>query len=737
MGNETYSEGFVYDDHGRLTSKSVTLANGTQTTMTNTYDALSRLSSQTRPMSQITYSYLAGANGTTTGLVSAVTHSKVGSNSFSPITFGYAYDELGYITSYTQTGKQAVTYGYDVQGQLTSVSDPNQDLYYSYEYDTYGNIRSAEAHGSYHISDDYTNDYEYNNPKWLDLLTGFNDELIIYEGQSIVNGEIVGDPTSGNPISYFNGTRWEFVWENGRQLASASTTDGDTTIDIDYTYDINGLRTSKTVTRTTGGGTAHTHEYTSAVTAPTCTTAGYTTYTCDCGESYVDNLVDALGHNYVQSGNVYTCSRCGDSYTGHEHSYTEETTQPTCTTAGYTVYTCSCGDSYTVDIPALGHNYVLVNQTGNVATYECSRCGHRYTAVIPIDPNPPVEYGLRNGNVTVTTEHHEYIYASGQLLREVITTTDAEGNVTTETLDFTYDASGSPYTLTYTNGTASPVTYYYVVNLQGDVIWLVSANGATVAEYAYDPYGRVISATGTMAEVNPLRYRGYCYDAETEFYYLQSRYYDPTICRFINADGYASTGQDFLGCNMFAYCGSNPILCSDPTGELFCLATALFIGTAILIGGVLGAASAKSTGGNLVEGAIEGAITGGIAAACAVFVPVAVTALAPATAAASTIAVVSTVATPVVAGTLGAGVDVAVQTAAHAFGNGSLDGFEVDWARAAKTGVTTAISSAAPTVVDPAGGIENAVCATVVNFDVSALIVVADIIFTRFVLMPQ
>ena len=276
--------------------------------------------------------------------------------------------------------------------------------------------------------------------------------------------------------------------------------------------------------------------------------------------------MDALGHNYVQSGNVYTCSRCGDSYTGHEHSYTESTTEPTCLTAGYTVYTCSCGDSYTVEIPALGHNYVLVNQTGNVATYECSRCGHRYTAVIPIDPNPPVEYGLRNGNVTVTTERHDYVYASGKLLREVITTTDAEGNVTTETLDFTYDASGSPYTLTYTNGTASPVTYYYVVNLQGDVIRLVSANGATAAEYAYDPWGRVNSATGTMAEANPLRYRGYYYDAEMEFYYLQSRYYDPAICRFINADGYASTGQGFLGQNMFAYCNNSPITQSDPTG---------------------------------------------------------------------------------------------------------------------------------------------------------------------------
>ena len=180
---------------------------------------------------------------------------------------------------------------------------------------------------------------------------------------------------------------------------------------------------------------------------------------------------------------------------------------------------------------------------------------------------PPTEYGLGLTVESVETERHDYVYASGQLLREVITTTDAEGNVTTETLDFTYDASGSPYTLTYTNGTASPVTYYYVTNLQGDVIRLVSANGATVAEYWYGPYGEVLTATGTMAEVNPLRYRGYYYDAETELFYLQSRYYDPVICRFVNADGYASTGQGFLGWNMFAYCSDNPINCIDSTGR--------------------------------------------------------------------------------------------------------------------------------------------------------------------------
>ncbi len=351
----------------------------------------------------------------------------------------------------------------------------------------------------------------------------------------------------------------------GRQLESMTVETDTEELGISYSYDMSGMRSSKTVVY--GVGEAHTHEYTSAVTAPTCTTAGYTTYTCDCGESYVDNLVDALGHNYVQSGNVYTCSRCGDSYTGHEHSYTEETTQPTCTTAGYTVYTCSCGDSYTVDIPALGHNYVLVGQSGNVATYECSRCGHRYTAVIPVDPQPPVEYSLRSSNTV--TEHHEYVYMSGLLMRETITTT-ANGTSTTEVLDFVYGSGSTPLALVYTNGTANPVTYYYVTNMQGDVVKMVTAGGTVVASYAYDAWGKVLSATGSMAEVNPIRYRGYHYDAEIGMYYLQSRYYDPAVKRFINADGVTTTGQGFLGQNMFAYCNNSPQNYVDSSG---CAAT--------------------------------------------------------------------------------------------------------------------------------------------------------------------
>ena len=109
-------------------------------------------------------------------------------------------------------------------------------------------------------------------------------------------------------------------------------------------------------------------------------------------------------------------------------------------------------------------------------------------------------------------------------------------------------------------------TYYYITNLQGDVMELVDANGNTVASYTYSPYGKVLTAEGALAETNPLRYRGYYYDSESGLYYLQSRYYDPNTGRFINADSYAGTGQGVLGYNMFAYCNNTPIQFKDQAG---------------------------------------------------------------------------------------------------------------------------------------------------------------------------
>ncbi len=102
------------------------------------------------------------------------------------------------------------------------------------------------------------------------------------------------------------------------------------------------------------------------------------------------------------------------------------------------------------------------------------------------------------------------------------------------------------------------------------MVAILDDTGNPVVEYTYDAWGNLLSTTGSMANTlggsNPLRYRGYVYDTETELYYLQSRYYDPEIGRFINADVYVSTGQGALGNNMFAYCRNNPVKRVDVSG---------------------------------------------------------------------------------------------------------------------------------------------------------------------------
>ena len=134
-----------------------------------------------------------------------------------------------------------------------------------------------------------------------------------------------------------------------------------------------------------------------------------------------------------------------------------------------------------------------------------------------------------------------------------------------KTIDFVYDENNQPLAMKYNN-----TLYYYVLNAQGDVVRIVDGSRSVVASYTYDPWGKIISSSGTLADINPLRYRGYYYDSETGFYYLQSRYYDPEIGRFINADSYASTdATGLLSTNMFAYCENNPVMRVDPTGELF------------------------------------------------------------------------------------------------------------------------------------------------------------------------
>ncbi|MGO5166250.1 RHS repeat domain-containing protein, partial [Candidatus Paralachnospira sp. LCP21S3_H12] len=134
-------------------------------------------------------------------------------------------------------------------------------------------------------------------------------------------------------------------------------------------------------------------------------------------------------------------------------------------------------------------------------------------------------------------------------------------------LDFFYDANGLPLGFKK-NGTV----YYYILNLQGDVVGILDREGTQVVGYRYDPWGKLLSCTGELADsigaINPLRYRGYYYDSESGLYYLNSRYYDPETGRFLNADSYISTGQGILGHNMFTYCLNNPVNKKDAKGTI-------------------------------------------------------------------------------------------------------------------------------------------------------------------------
>ena len=158
-------------------------------------------------------------------------------------------------------------------------------------------------------------------------------------------------------------------------------------------------------------------------------------------------------------------------------------------------------------------------------------------------------------------------YYNGSLL---IGMTVGSGS-STRILRFSYDSSGSVVAVDYStdNGTTFN-TYYYLRNAQNDIVKLIDKTGATVVLYTYDSWGKLLSTSGSLASTlgknNPFRYRGYVYDEETGFYYLQSRYYNPEVGRFISSDVLLSTGQGVLGHNAYAYCLNNPVNMSDGCG---------------------------------------------------------------------------------------------------------------------------------------------------------------------------
>ena len=136
-----------------------------------------------------------------------------------------------------------------------------------------------------------------------------------------------------------------------------------------------------------------------------------------------------------------------------------------------------------------------------------------------------------------------------------------------ERFDFFYDDAGDLLGFKYGGN-----NYYYIRNLQNDIIGILDSAGTQVVSYVYDSWGKLASISGpakdTIGVKNPFRYRGYYYDTESGLYYLNSRYYDAEIRRFLNADSILGADIDIVKYNLFRYCGNNPVNYVDSQGPL-------------------------------------------------------------------------------------------------------------------------------------------------------------------------
>ena len=307
----------------------------------------------------------------------------------------------------------------------------------------------------------------------------------------------------------------------------------------------------------------------------------------------------AVTYAYDTAGNIRSITRGGTTFKSFGYTNPSWPDLLTSVTAnGTTKDVLYEGQSQTSDVPTSGNPVTYYN--GRDYHFDWSK-GRQLTEAVVGGQTVKYAYdmaGVRNSKQVGDTTY-SYTTLSGKVMRQAWGDNNA--------LEFVYDDSSQPFAVIYKHGSAAEL-YYYLVNAQGDVAAILDSSGTMVASYNYDAWGSCTvynSSDAAIGDLNPLRYRGYYYDAETGFYYLQSRYYDPAICRFINADGLFTDG--FVGSNLFAYCVNDPVNTVDPTGNFAITATVALITFGIALVATAFAVGISSSPGfqEAVEGLCE------------------------------------------------------------------------------------------------------------------------------------
>ena len=468
-------------------------------------------------------------------------------------TLSYNYDEDYNLTSEVYANGQSIRYRYDDNNNLVSQYHNNDtSAYVTFSYNTdneltqkvnadtglkyvYGENNSVEV---YRLSDDtlvqsYTEDVtEADEDNGIEAKTDVTESHFGTTYSSVIKDK---------SVSYINGNNtFEYSYtENDNAVASdVIKYNGTSVLNAGYTYDNNGNVTEKNY----GNSRSVINAY---------DIKGRITSTSYNGKTF-NYTYDINSQLTAVSGNNYSASYAYDS----RGNITNKNVNGTSTTFTYS------NSDWKDELTAVNGTPLTYDENGNVLTYGDKsfiwNTGRNLASIV--DGNNKYSYtydenGIRTSK-TVNGITTSYNTKDGVILYQ----TDG-----TDTLYFQYDTSGVPLGFIW-NGTQ----YFYITNQMGDVISITDVQGNELAQYSYDEWGNTLSTSDNdIANINPLRYRGYYYDNETSYYYLQSRYYDPCICRFINADDteIAKTWKnDKFSNNLYLYCNNDPINYSDYTG---------------------------------------------------------------------------------------------------------------------------------------------------------------------------
>ena len=539
---------FTYDEWGRTVSTKV----GNVALSTNFYDEYSRLSRVVYGNGSVVY-YFYDSLDRVSGI-------NKGDATKSWLAYDFIYDGEGNLYELRNYETHRSTFfEYDHAGKCMASTEKsftgNADIVeytgtvsgYRYFYDENNNLIKIRSNmdGIY-----WNTGYTYDEDNRLSQITLSNDKTINY----------AYDPETGR-LDYL-------IYHLGVEYK----------VDVTYKSGANGSATSLIYTYTNGSDARYNYNYDAngnitQIWRGSVTFASATekySYEYDAANQLIrENLYYGSG-NAENATYTYSYDKWGNILSKSKYAYTTGTLGTIQSVISYYGYgnsqwkdqlTSYNGQSITYDASGNPINYL-----GATLVWE----GQRLKSYTPVSTDSDKvnaytynydENGLRTQK-TVNIIKTSYYY-NGSLLMGM---TIGKGS-RVKILRFSYDANGKVVGVNY-NGTY----YYYLRNAQGDVVKLIDKTGAAVVEYAYDSWGKPLSTTGSLAsdlgKDNPFRYRGYIYDEETGFYYLQSRYYDPEVRRFISADVLLSTGQGVLGHNAYAYCLNNPINRYDESGHV-------------------------------------------------------------------------------------------------------------------------------------------------------------------------